>query len=85
MIFRTSLSKKDACFRDLRGTLECTFSELCNKGVGVEVKGMPIITKEEEDQLWSAGAIGTDTPKQLLNAIFIYVEKIFCLRGGIEQ
>ena len=78
------LSKKDAYFRDLRGTLACIFSELRKMGVGAEVKHTPIITKEEA-QLWSAGAMGTDTPKQLLNALFFYVGKIFCLRGGIEQ
>ena len=29
--------------------------------------------------------MGTDTPKQLLNTVFFYVGKIFCLRGGVEQ
>ena len=75
------LSKKDVRFQDLRGTLESTFSELHKKGVGAEVKR----TKEEEDQLWRAGMMGVDTPKQLLNAVFFYVGKIFCLRGGVEQ
>ena len=80
------LSKKDACFRDLQGTLECTFSDLRKKGVGgAEVKCTPVITKEEEDQLWRAGVMGMDTPKQLLNTVFFYVGKVFCLRGGVEQ
>ena len=46
-------------------TLESTFSELRKKGVGAEVKRTPVITKEEEDQLWRAGVMGVDTPKQL--------------------
>lgn len=78
------LSKKDARFRHLRGTLDCTFSDLRKKGVGAEVKHTPVITKEEEDQLWRTGAM-IDTPKQLLNAVFFYVGKVFCLRGGVEQ
>ena len=64
------LSKKDARFRDLQGTLECTFSDLRKRGVGAEVKHTPVITKEEEDQIWKAGVMGTDTPKQLLNTVF---------------
>ena len=79
------LSKKDARFRDLQGTLECTFSDLRKKGVGAEVKRTPVITKEDEDQLWRAGVMGIDTPKQLLNTVFFYVGKVFCLRGGVEQ
>ena len=79
------LSKKDARFRDLQGTLECTFSDLRKKGIGAEVKHTPVITKEEEGQLWLAGVMGVDTPKQLLNSVFFYVGKVFCLRGGMEQ
>ena len=42
-----------------------TLSELCNMGVVAKVKCMPVITKEEEDQLWSANILGTNAPKQL--------------------
>ena len=75
-------SKKDVRFR---GTLESTFSEPRKKGVGAEVKRTPVITKEEEDQLWRAGVMAIDTLKQLLNTVFFYVGKVFCLRGGVEQ
>ena len=64
------LSKKDWRFRELRGTMERIFSDLRKQGVGAEVKHTPIITKEEEDQLWKAKEMGTDTPKQLLQADF---------------
>ena len=47
-----------------------TFSDLRKKGIGAEVKRTPVITKEEEDQLWCDG-----DPKQLLNSVFFYV---FC-------
>ena len=46
-----------------------TFSNLHKKGVGTEVKRTPVITKEEEDQLWRACVMGMDTPKQLLNSV----------------
>ena len=48
------LSRKDWRFRELRGTMERTFSDLRKQGVGAEVKHTPIIAKEEEDQLWKA-------------------------------
>ena len=79
------LSKKDWRFRGLRGTIESTYSELRKNGIGAEVKHTPIVTKEEEDQLWRSGVMGTDTPKQLLQTVFFYVGKVFCLRGGVEQ
>ena len=64
------LSKKDWHFRELRGTMERTFSDLHKQGVGAEVKHTPIITKEEEDQLWKAKEMGTNTQKQLLQVVF---------------
>ena len=79
------LSKKDWRFRELRGTMEQTFSDLRKQGVGAEVKHMSIITKEEEDQLWKAKEMDTNAPKQLLQAVFFYVGKVFCLRGGVEK
>ena len=79
------LSKKDWRFRALRGTIESTFAELRKNGVGAEVKHTPIIEKKEEEQLWSVGVMGVDTPRLLLHAVFFYVGKIFCLRGGVEQ
>ena len=58
---------KDWRFRDLRGMMACTYSNLRMQGVWAKVKHMPIM-KEEEDQLWSANEMGTDTPKKLLQS-----------------
>ena len=80
MVIHQTLSK-DWCFRDLRGTMERTYSDLHKQGVGTEVEHTPIIMKEE-DQLWSANEMGTDTPKKLFHTVFFYVGKLFCLRGG---
>ena len=66
MVTPNFLSKKDWHFRELRGTMEWTFSDLRKQGVGAEVKHTPIITKEEEDQVWKSKEMGTDTPKHLL-------------------
>ena len=29
--------------------------------------------------------MGTDNPKQLLQTVFFYVGKVYCLRGGVGQ
>ena len=39
---------------------------------------------KKEDQLWKPKERGTDTPIQLLQAVFFYVGKVFCIRG-VEQ
>lgn len=38
-----------------------------------------------KDKLWGSEAMGTDPPKQLLQTVFFYVGKVFCLRGSVEQ
>lgn len=76
------LSKKDVHFRDLR---ECTFSDLRKKGVWAGVKLTPVIIIKEEDQLRQTGVMETDTLKQLLNTVFFYVEKVFCLKVDVER
>ena len=63
------LLKKDWRFRELQGTMEAVYSDLRKKGIGAEVKHTPVITKEEEDRLWDAKELGTDTPKQLLHSM----------------
>ena len=40
---------------------------------------------EEEDILWGSGALSIDNPTGLQRAVFFYVGKFFCLRGGDEQ
>ena len=49
------------------------------------MKHTPIVTKEEEEMLWSKKVMGVDLPRQLQRTIFFYVGKVFCLRGGVEQ
>ena len=44
-----------------------------------------IITEAEEEKLWSTGVIGITIPLSLQKAIFYYVRKRFCIRGGEEQ
>ena len=47
--------------------------------------GSLVVTPQEEDLLWSTETIGTSSPLSLQRAVFYYVGKVFCLRGGEEQ
>ena len=42
-------------------------------------------TCEEEQRLWDSGVMGIASPKALQRAVFFYIGKRFCLRGGDEQ
>lgn len=45
-------------------------------------KHAEVLTKEEEEQLWSTGTMGPDTPTALQNAAFFVVSK--CSACGVE-
>ena len=39
------------------------------------------VTEEEEEKFWSAGLFDSGIAKQLLDTIFLYIGKMFGLRG----
>ena len=41
-----------------------------------------VVTDEEEEKLWTSGVFSIDNPKNLQRAVFYYVGKRFCFRGG---
>ena len=69
----------------MTGTCESIARELREQGVGAQVKHAEVITPEEENALWDAGVMGIFSPRALVRAVFFYVGKAFCLRGGTEQ
>ena len=46
---------------------------------------MQVISDGEEEKLWETGVLNTNTPNGLQKAVFYYVGKACCLRGGEEQ
>ena len=72
-------------FRDLNGAVQVRFRELREEGVGAQVSHAPVILPDEEDMLWASKVIGDHSPLSLQRAVFFYVGKAFCLRGGEEQ
>ena len=77
--------KRDVRFREFRGTMESVYQDLHSKGVGAVVRHTPIITKEEEENLWDKGIIGDHSPLALVRAVFYLNGRNFCLRGGCEH
>ena len=79
------LDFSDVRFVSLQNALDNIFRELRAQRVGSESKQSEAFSKEEEDQLWTSGVLGTDTPQSLLRAVFFLNGKNFCLRGGVEH
>ncbi len=53
--------------------------------IGEENSEAIYFSKEEEQQLWSTGALGVQDPVSLQRAVFFSNGKNFCLRGGNEH
>ena len=75
----------DTCnveFRSLHDLLEKLFRERQTNTSTPEAKPSKRFSKEEEDRLWSTGALSTETPKGLLHAVFVLNGMNFGLVGG---
>ncbi len=79
------LDRKDGRFRKISGSCEVVFRQLRQAGVGASIKHTATITMEEEQRLWESGVMNVEEPFGLFRAIFYYVGKVCCLRGGEEQ
>ena len=60
-------------------------SLLREAGVGADVRHAAIFSPDKEEILWSTRTIGTHSPLALIRAVFFYLGKTLCLRGGTEQ
>lgn len=58
---------------------------LRENGIGIERKRAQVITQDIEAKLWESGVLGLHSPQSLLNAVFFYNGKKFCLRGVSEH
>ena len=75
---------KDIHYKPLKNVCDSVFKQLHQKGIGTETKETPVLSKDDEDELWKK-VFSLDTPKGLLQAVFFCNGKNFCLRGGQEQ
>ena len=79
------LGKDDPRFVTFRSAVDNVFRQLHSEGIGTEVRRAPIITADEEEKLWLSSILTITTPKGLQRAVFYYIGKCFCVRGGQEQ
>ena len=79
------LNKADNHFKVLHNCLDVIFRRLCESNIGTSTVHHNPFTKEEIDQLWATGVLGTSNPRSLLNAVFFNNGMHFCLRGGDEH
>lgn len=79
------LDRKDSRFKKLYSTCDVVFRSLHETGIGTKKTSTPAITKEDENRLWETGVLNTKMPTGLQRAVFYYVGKVRCLRGGEEQ
>ena len=83
--FPNFLDKSDPRFQELRAACDNVARQLRKEGVGAEVKHAEVFTEKEELKLWETGTIGITNPLALVRAVFFYLGKTLCLRGGQEQ
>ena len=79
------LDTNDKRFHRIHGVCDTVYRELHQQGVGTSVRHAAVITAAEEDALWETGVIAITSPISLQHAVFYYVGKRFCIRGGEEQ
>ena len=76
---------QDRVFLPLKNVCDSIYKRLHSKGIGVDTKATALLSTNEEDILWKKGILSLDNPTGLLNAVFFYNGKNFCLRGGAEH
>ena len=79
------MNRKDPTFKELTEALKVTCRELCREEAGANVKHATVFSPAEENALWDLKVISDHAPVALQRAVFFYVGKAFCLRGGQEQ
>ena len=70
----TFLDKGDKRFRPLHNSLDVLFRGLQERNIGTSTSHHQPFTRDEINQLWECGVLGTDSPQSLLNAAFFSME-----------
>ena len=76
---------RDKSFTALHNILDFLFKGVWGRNIGISTTHHQPFTRDEINQLWESGVIGTASPQSLLNAVFFYNGMQFCLWGGDEH
>ena len=79
------LDRQNQIFKPIHRACDFVYHSLHTSGIGTSVEHTSIITAEEEQKLWDHKIFQIDHPKGLQRAVFFYIGKRFCIRGGEEQ
>ena len=71
-------------FQSLRNVVDNAIKERTAMGLGLK-KSSEIISLSNEDKLFESGALGDESPQQLLHTIICMMGLHCALRGGIEH
>ena len=80
--FPNILNATNLHYKPLHDSLESTFRKRKEIDALSENKPAEPLSVEEEERLWSSGALSTDTPKGLLRAVYFLNAKHFGVFGG---
>lgn len=75
----------DDRFYEMRSILDSKIKELSGQGMWIERKRADIITETQEEEMWSKGFLGRDTPHKLLDTLLFQLGIHFALRAGQEH
>ncbi len=75
----------DPDFKNMKFTLDNLMKEATSSGIGMHVRKAEVLSFEDEEKLWSSGALGSSTPDQLLNTVVFLLGLHCCLRAGKEH
>lgn len=75
----------DDTFVQIRNTLDYIMKERTSAGIGTSKKKAEIITEGEEDDMWTKGVLGMETPKRLLDTLVYLIGLNFAFRAGLEH
>ena len=79
------LDPKNTMYRDFHRSCDTVYRQLHSQGIGTSVSHAKIFSKDEEELFWSSGVFSISNPTSLQHAVFYFVGKHFCIRGGDEQ
>ena len=75
----------DQKFQKIKSSLDSAMKRSVAENVGVHRNHIEIITKNEEEQLWAAGELGSNDAVQLQQTLFFFNGLHFGMRGGEEH
>jgi hypothetical protein len=78
------LTSSNIQFKPLHDSLESTFRRL-REEVPNEPKNPPSLTHEEEERLWSSGALSCNSPRGLVRAVYFLNVKHLGMTGGSKH